>query len=200
MKYGNQEHIISHVSDRLASMVQKYGLVMYLHVGICYPQPYQKDENNKEFWRILGGLQKYYLKCDVEVQYVWVKNEDNVNAPYFHVFLIIGGHVLTRPENIFKTIEGNWHYTFGGQNISAPIELWPCGFSNGQNNCIVIERPQHQVGWEINQNIGHGCSRILEDATKHIGIYNNSNTEREFGYSSLKSNSPNASREYSVKF
>lgn len=110
-----REDIHASMLNRLNYMINQHCKVLAVRFDIHFPKGYPHDGRNREISELLKRMKGYRsgFSDDVEVHYVWAREQVSSLVPHYHVILFIDGSKIQNPHGILQSIERIWQGVIG---------------------------------------------------------------------------------------
>lgn len=174
---------IEKICDR---MTARFSRVLCIRMDVRFPTDYPHDGLNREIGDLTKRLRESLGFHDIEVQYVWAREQKTSDNPHYHLMVFVDGHKVQSPYRIFSAAERLWGNVIGA---SAKGLIDHCNHEyNGDraHNGIMLRRPANEIsGQEFDDARAYVLFRAAYLAKTHTKG-NAPYRVREYGYSQLR--------------
>lgn len=182
--------VIERSCDR---MIRRFSRVLCIRMDVRFPAGYPHDGMNREIGELTKRLRESFGIRDIEVQYVWAREQKTSDNPHYHLMVFVDGHEVRSQYRIFNAAERLWGNIIG---VSAKGLIDHCNHDyNGvpAQNGIMIRRPTDKASGqesdEQSQEFDNSRAYVLSRASYLAKTHTKGNAPhrvREYGYSKLK--------------
>lgn len=174
-------------------MIGRFSRVLCIRMDVRLPAGYPHDGMNREIGELTKRLRESFGIHDIEVQYVWAREQKTSDNPHYHLQVFVDGHEVRNPYRIFSVAERLWG-NIVEVNASGLIDHCNHDYNGvAAHNGIMIRRPKDKASGqefdEQSQEFDSARAYVLSRASYLAKTHTKGNAPhrvREYGYSKLK--------------
>lgn len=183
-----REDIHTSMLNRLNDMINQHCKVLVVRFDVRFPADYLHDGRNREVSELLKRMKGYRsgFSDDVDVHYVWVREQVSSTVPHYHVILFIDGSKIQNPHGILHSIERIWQGVIG---VVQPGLVHFCCQDGGVGHVMLIRPSSAQQGPALEAQVWQfdmAYRDVLRRMTYLAKAFSKGNAPyrvREYGYS-----------------
>lgn len=140
-----REDIHASTLNRLNYMINQHCKVLVVRFDVRFPAGYIHDGSNREISELLKRMKGYRsgFADNVEVHYVWVREQVSSLVPHYHVILFIDGSKIQNPFGILQSAESIWQGVIG---VVQPGLVHFCCQDGSVGHVMLIRPSSEQQG------------------------------------------------------
>ena len=91
--------------SRIDSMIDRHCKVFCHSFNFHFPKDYQNDGGNKEISKISNIVRNDLRKRNIDMEYVWAREQNNSKNPHYHVMIMADGSKINNPWSLKESID-----------------------------------------------------------------------------------------------